>query len=162
MSSEFRSALADRQRAYVLNLACGHILLTLMVLVHANDRRMPHGRADLYRRIVDLYLVRQIQQRWLAVTTKGEPMPHWDEREVRRALGYLAWRSQHKGAEAKEGTQRNQRQVIWSRKDLEQELRHWAALRTLSRSIPRASWIIFCTPQGSWWTPPRAATSSPT
>lgn len=124
LGAEFHTALADRQRAHLLTLARRPIFLTLMALVHANDRRMPYGRADLYRRIVDLYLVRQTQQRRLGMTTKGEPMPHWDEREVRRALGYLAWRSQHKGAEAKDATRRDQRQVIWTRADLEQEIRH--------------------------------------
>ncbi len=93
-----------------------------MALVHANDRRMPHGRADLYRRIVDLYLIRQTQQRRLAFTTQGEPMPHWDEREVRRALGYLAWRSQQRGARAEKAHERDQRQVIWTRAELEDAL----------------------------------------
>ncbi|WP_295448316.1 hypothetical protein [uncultured Thiodictyon sp.] len=124
LGAEFHAALADPQHAHLLTLARRPIFLTLMALVHANDRRMPHVRADLYRRIVDLYLVRQTQQRRLVMTMKGEPMPHWDEREVRRALGYLAWRSQHRGAEAKNARERDVRQVIWERADLEWELCH--------------------------------------
>jgi hypothetical protein len=120
---DFETALTDANRAHLLTLARRPHFLTLMALVHANDRRMPHGRADLYRRIIDLYLIRQTHQRRLQFTTRGEPMPHWDEREVRRALGYLAWRSQLKGAEVKDAaSERDKRQVIWTRAELEQEL----------------------------------------
>jgi hypothetical protein len=121
--TDFETALSDPQRGYLLTLARRPIFLTLMALVHANDRRMPHGRADLYRRIIDLYLVRQNQQRRLRWSHLGGEMPHWDEREVRRALGYLAWRSQHRGAEAKESEEkRDRRQVVWTRAELLAEL----------------------------------------
>ncbi len=120
--ADFDAALRDPQRGYLLTLARRPIFLTLMALVHANDRRMPHGRADLYRRIIDLYLVRQTQQRRLRWTHRGREMPHWDEREVRRALGYLAWRSQQRGAEAEEAEKRDARQVIWTRAELLAEL----------------------------------------
>ncbi|EGV29558.1 putative signal transduction protein with Nacht domain [Thiorhodococcus drewsii AZ1] len=121
--ADFESALSDAQRGYLLTLARRPIFLTLMALVHANDRRMPHGRADLYRRIIDLYLVRQNQQRRLRWSCKGGEMPHWDEREVRRALGYLAWRSQHRGAKAKgANNERDRRQVVWTGSELLAEL----------------------------------------
>nr|VFK66333.1 MAG: hypothetical protein BECKUNK1418G_GA0071005_10884 [Candidatus Kentron sp. UNK]VFK71969.1 MAG: hypothetical protein BECKUNK1418H_GA0071006_10894 [Candidatus Kentron sp. UNK] len=119
--AEFEAALEERE--YLLVLARRPIFLTLMALIHANDRRMPHGRADLYRRIIDLYLIRQTHQRRLRYTTDGSPMPHWDEREVRRALGFLAWRSQRRGAETENATyDRDKRQVIWSRAELAGEL----------------------------------------
>lgn len=118
--AEFNDALD--QRDYLLVLARRPIFLTLMALVHANDRRMPHGRADLYRRIIDLYLIRQTHQRRLQHTTDGRPMPHWDEREVRRALGFIAWCSQQRGAEAEGSHNRDRRQVVWSREELEAEV----------------------------------------
>ncbi|MCI5223380.1 MAG: hypothetical protein D3924_12075, partial [Candidatus Electrothrix sp. AR4] len=122
---DINKALQTRQ--YLLTLARRPIFLTLMALVHINDRRMPHGRADLYRRIIDLYLIRQTHQRRLKYTVKNNPMPHWEEQEVRRGLGYLAWLSQHKGAEEKEEKKskkdRNKRQVIWSRQEMADALR---------------------------------------
>ncbi len=46
-------------------------------------------------------------------------MPHWEEQEVRRGLGYLAWLSQHKGeAEKEEEEEQDKRQVIWSRQEI--------------------------------------------
>nr|VFK49067.1 MAG: hypothetical protein BECKTC1821D_GA0114238_10677 [Candidatus Kentron sp. TC] len=117
---EFEAALD--QRDYLLVLARRPIFLTLMALAHATDRRMPHGRADLYRRIIDLYLIRQVHERRLRYATDGRPMPHWDEREVRRALGFLAWRSQRRGAEVEDSDERDKRRVIWTRAELEGEL----------------------------------------
>jgi len=102
--TEFESALQDPRRPHLLNLARRPIFLTLMALVHVNERRMPHGRADLYERIVDLYLNRQMQAKRLQHMLDDQPMPHWDQREVRRALGFLAWRSQHREPE---GSDRN-------------------------------------------------------
>nr|VFK52300.1 MAG: hypothetical protein BECKTUN1418F_GA0071002_10077 [Candidatus Kentron sp. TUN]VFK52724.1 MAG: hypothetical protein BECKTUN1418E_GA0071001_10097 [Candidatus Kentron sp. TUN] len=118
--AEFNAALD--QRDYLLVLARRPIFLTLMALVHANDRRMPHGRADLYRRIIDLYLIRQTHERRLQYTLHDKPMPHWDAREVRRALGFIAWRSQQRGAEVEESDDRDKRQVVWSRAELEKEM----------------------------------------
>ena len=119
---EFNQALRDPQRGYLLTLARRPIFLTLMALVHVNDRRMPDGRGDLYQRIIDLYLVRQNDQRRQTWTREGKDMPHWNAREVRRALGYLAWRSQQLGAEAKDVDERNNRQVVWTRAAMLQAL----------------------------------------
>lgn len=113
---------ALQSRDYLLTLARRPIFLTLMALVHINDRRMPHGRADLYKRIIDLYLIRQTHQRRIKFTVQNTPMPHWQEQEVRRGLGYLAWLSQHKGAEEKANGDRDKRQVIWSRPEMETAL----------------------------------------
>jgi len=121
--TEFESALQDPRRPHLLNLARRPIFLTLMALVHVNERRMPHGRADLYERIVDLYLNRQMQAKRLQHMLDDHPMPHWDQREVRRALGYLAWRSQHREPEGAKTEQGERRQVIWTRAELEGELR---------------------------------------
>jgi len=104
LQEEFEAALQDPRRPHLLNLARRPIFLTLMALVHVNERRMPHGRADLYERIVDLYLNRQMQAKQLQHMLDDQPMPHWDQREVRRALGFLAWRSQHREPE---GSDRN-------------------------------------------------------
>ncbi|MCI5144990.1 MAG: hypothetical protein D3923_05540 [Candidatus Electrothrix sp. AR3] len=114
---DINQALQSRQ--YLLTLARRPIFLTLMALVHINDRRMPHGRADLYRRIIDLYLIRQTHQRRLKFTVQNTRMPHWEEQEVRRGLGYLAWLSQHRGEAAeKNKAQQDKRQVIWSRQEI--------------------------------------------
>ncbi len=131
--TEFESALQDPRRPHLLNLARRPIFLTLMALVHVNERRMPHGRADLYERIVDLYLNRQMQAKRLQHMLDDQPMPHWDQREVRRALGYLAWRSQHRELEGGKEKIGERRQVIWSRAELESELRTLLAGETEDR-----------------------------
>lgn len=120
--AQINAALEDFRRPYLLTLARRPIFLTLMALVHVNDSRMPYGRADLYGRIIDLYLIRQTNQRKLKHNLKGLPMPQWDEREVRRALGYLAWRSQHKAAEVGLEDEADARRVVWSRQAMEAEL----------------------------------------
>lgn len=130
---EFNGALQDPRRPHLLNLARRPIFLTLMALVHVNERRMPHGRADLYERIVDLYLNRQMQHKRLAHTLRAEPMPQWDQREVRRALGYLAWRSQHLETTGEPAPDDRRRQVIWSRAELEDALRVLLAGKTDDR-----------------------------
>lgn len=131
--TEFESALQDPRRPHLLNLARRPIFLTLMALVHVNERRMPHGRADLYERIVDLYLNRQMQAKRLQHMLDDQPMPHWDQREVRRALGFLAWRSQHRDPEGTKTGQGERRQVIWTRAELEGELRALLAGETEDR-----------------------------
>ena len=131
--TEFESALQDPRRPHLLNLARRPIFLTLMALVHVNERRMPHGRADLYERIVDLYLNRQMQAKRLRHMLDDQPMPHWDQREVRRVLGFLAWRSQHRDPEGAETGQGERRQVIWTRAEMEAELHALLAGETEDR-----------------------------
>ncbi|HYN78897.1 MAG TPA: hypothetical protein VES73_14035, partial [Lamprocystis sp. (in: g-proteobacteria)] len=133
LQDEFESALQDPRRPHLLNLARRPIFLTLMALVHVNERRMPHGRADLYERIVDLYLNRQMQAKRLQHMLDDQPMPHWDQREVRRALGFLAWRSQHREPDGGKEKIGERRQVIWSRAELESELRTLLASETEDR-----------------------------
>jgi len=120
---QFSDALINPQRSYLLTLARRPIFLTLMSLVHVNDTQMPYGRADLYKRIIDLYLMRQTLQRRIKANTAGKDIPQWDEREIRRALGYLAWRSQMAASEVKGANdETDKRQVIWSKADLKTEL----------------------------------------
>lgn len=116
---EFKAALADPQRSHLLPLARRPIFLSLMAIVHCTKNEMPHGRAELYKTIVDVYLTRQRKHRRLKQTTKGESMPQWDSHEPRTALGYLAWRSMHKGS-GKEGE--GDRQILWKREDMEATL----------------------------------------
>ncbi|MFT4924911.1 MAG: hypothetical protein ACI8WB_001001 [Phenylobacterium sp.] len=118
--TQFDQALRDPQRSYLLNLARRPIFLTLMSLVHINDTAMPHGRANLYERIIDLYLVRQTQHKRLTNTKEGKPIPSWNDKEVRRALGYLAWRSQMRSVDNKDDD--IDRQVIWSKQEMLLEL----------------------------------------
>lgn len=116
---EFKRALADPQRDHLLPLARRPIFLSLMAIVHCTKNEMPHGRAELYKTIVDVYLTRQRKHRRLKQTTTGDNMPQWDSHEPRTALGYLAWRSMHKGS-GKEGNE--DRRILWKREDLEVEL----------------------------------------
>lgn len=106
--TQFINAISDTQRNYLLSLARRPIFLTLMSLVHVNDTQMPDGRADLYKRIIDLYLIRQTQHKQLKVTVKDVELHKWDETEIRRALGYLAWFSQNSIEDEEK------RQVVWS------------------------------------------------
>lgn len=117
---EFKAALADPQRDHLLPLARRPIFLSLMAIVHCTKNEMPHGRAELYKTIVDVYLTRQRKHRRLKQTTTGESMPQWDSHEPRTALGYLAWRSMHKGSEKEK---QDERRILWKREDMESELR---------------------------------------
>ena len=116
---EFKAALADPQRDHLLPLARRPIFLSLMAIVHCTKNEMPHGRAELYKTIVDVYLTRQRKHRRLKQTTTGESMPQWDSHEPRTALGYLAWRSMQKGEGEKD---KNARRILWKREDIEAEL----------------------------------------
>lgn len=115
---EFLDALGDPERSHLLPLARRPIFLSLMAIVHCTKNEMPHGRAELYKTIVDVYLTRQRKHRRLKETTKGRPMPQWDSHEPRTALGYIAWRSMHKGGEGRN----DDRRILWDKEDLRQEL----------------------------------------
>ena len=95
-----------------------------MASVHVSRSRMPEGRAELYREIVELYLVRQDHHRRRRHTLDGREMPDWPAAQKRIALGHLAWRSQLRGAEpAEDRAKRDDRRVVWPRDDLLAELR---------------------------------------
>ncbi len=118
----FLDAMQDAHRPWLLILARRPIFLTLMALIHCTRNEMPHGRAELYESIVDIYLHRQERHRQLKyAVTDGELLPHWPPLEMRMVLGYLAWRSQHLGGET-EG-KADQRRIIWSRADMCEAIR---------------------------------------
>ena len=121
---QFNGALQDQQKSYLLNLARRPIFLTLMALVHINDTVMPYGRADLYQRIIDLYLIRQTQHKRLKESQAGRPIQIWDEREIRRALGYLAWRSQKRCNDEDTAPWEDEpdRRVLWTKQEMLAEL----------------------------------------
>jgi hypothetical protein len=118
----FLDALQDPNREYLLTLARRPIFLTLMAQVHTADNEMPHGRAELYSRIIDLYLERQERHRQLRNFTDGSENPAWPPSETRLVLGHLAWLSQIKGSEGEEGEQADKRRVVWSRGKLLAEI----------------------------------------
>ncbi|MDM8515044.1 hypothetical protein QUF76_02505 [Desulfobacterales bacterium HSG16] len=115
--NRFLEALQDLRRSYLLTLSRRPIFLTLMALVHCSRNEMPHGRAALYKAIVDLYLIRQERSRRLKETKEGKIMPHWPDQEKRMVLGYLAWLSQKKGSEEK-NSDKQKRQVVWKKEKL--------------------------------------------
>lgn len=117
-TDDFRKALSDPSRPHLLSLARRPIFLTLMSLVHCTRNEMPHGRAALYRAIVDLYLERQQRNRRLRESPDGKPMPQWDSNEPRIALGYLAWLSMQKGAEQQEKQGESDRRIVWKKEEL--------------------------------------------
>lgn len=114
---EFLDALHDAQRPYLLSLARRPIFLTLMALVHCSLNEMPHGRAALYKAIVDLYMERQQKHRRLQTRPDGTSMRQWDSKEPRMMLGYLAWLSMCKGAEQR-SRRADDRRIIWKRDEL--------------------------------------------
>ncbi len=114
----FLDALQDPNREYLLTLARRPIFLTLMAQVHTADNEMPHGRAELYSRIIDLYLERQERHRQLRNFTDGSENPAWPPSETRLVLGHLAWLSQIKGSEGEESGKADKRRVVWRREEL--------------------------------------------
>ncbi|ATG91151.1 NACHT domain-containing protein [Methylomonas koyamae] len=121
-SAHFLDALKDPQRNYLLTLARRPIFLTLMALVHCTRNEMPHGRADLYEAIVDLYLNRQDRhrQRKNRLNTQGHQLKDWPVQEKRRVLARIAYQGQVMGSEnAEAGTHPDRRRIVWQRADLE-------------------------------------------
>lgn len=118
-TSHFLEALRDPARAYLLTLARRPIFLTLMALVHCTDNEMPHGRAELYRRIVDLYLNRQERHRQIKFSTRGKPLKPWPAEDKRRVLSHIAYQSQLIGSEAEKARENpDSRRILWPRADL--------------------------------------------
>jgi len=118
-SAHFLLALQDPNRPHLLPLARRPIFLTLMALVHCTRNEMPHGRADLYESIVDLYLNRQERHRQLKYGTKGQALKAWPALQKRRVLARIAYQSQKLGAEQKEArSSPDQRNIVWQQADL--------------------------------------------
>ncbi|MGH9799413.1 MAG: NACHT domain-containing protein, partial [Blastocatellia bacterium] len=98
-TQHFLEALQDANRPHLLTLARRPIFLTLMALVHCTRNEMPHGRADLYEAIVDLYLNRQERHRQLKYAVKGHSLKVWPTLEKRRVLARIAYASQVRGSD---------------------------------------------------------------
>ncbi|OAI18502.1 hypothetical protein A1507_09080 [Methylomonas koyamae] len=138
-SAHFLEALKDPQRDYLLTLARRPIFLTLMALVHCTRNEMPHGRADLYEAIVDLYLNRQDRhrQRKNRLNTQGHQLKDWPVQEKRRVLARIAYQSQVMGSEnAEAGTHPDRRRIVWQRADLESFIADYLLGRASLGGIP--------------------------
>lgn len=138
-SAHFLEALKDPQRNYLLTLARRPIFLTLMALVHCTRNEMPHGRADLYEAIVDLYLNRQDRhrQRKNRLDTQGHQLKDWPVQEKRRVLARIAYQSQVMGsANAEAGTHPDRRRIVWQRADLESFIAGYLLERASLGGIP--------------------------
>lgn len=123
-TDDFRQALSDSSRPHLLSLARRPIFLALMSLVHCTRNKMPHGRAALYRAIVDLYLERQQRNRRLKERPDdGEAMPQWSSSEPRLALGYLAWLSMQKGSK-QDRDKSDERRIVWEKSAMLEALRN--------------------------------------
>jgi len=120
----FLAALQDATRPHFLTLARRPIFLTLMALIHCTRNEMPHGRAALYKAIVDVYLERQEKHRQLTYAVKSADtiLPHWPPGDTRLALGYIAWQSQLKAGSLDEYDDDNKRQITWTKTDFIQAL----------------------------------------
>jgi len=118
-AAHFLEALQDNNRSYLLPLARRPIFLTLMSLVHCTRNEMPHGRAELYEAIVDLYLNRQERHRQIKHSVKGKALKAWPPLDKRRVLGHIAYQSQIKGSEQNsESNNPDQRRILWPRAEL--------------------------------------------
>ncbi|GAB6142155.1 hypothetical protein JCM14076_28840 [Methylosoma difficile] len=118
-SDHFLEALTDDNRPYLLTLARRPIFLTLMSLVHCTRNEMPHGRADLYEAIVDLYLNRQERHRQIQRGTNGQVLKVWPVQEKRRILGRIAYESQLRGADRQDDDDNpDQRRILWPQDEL--------------------------------------------
>lgn len=115
----FLDGVRDKRRSYLRELARRPIFLTLMALVHCTRNDMPHGRVELYKAIIDNYLVRQDRHRQIRENINGHPMPHWPDIEKRLALGYLAWESQKRRSQERTG---KENAVVWPKEDLIQQV----------------------------------------
>ena len=96
LQRSFNEALTSARGEHLLKLVRRPIFLTLMALVHCAAKQMPDGRAQLYAKIIDLYLNRQEKHRRLRLRKGDGSLPNWRDPEKRAVLGYIAWRSQLK------------------------------------------------------------------
>ena len=119
--AHFLAALQDVNRSYLLPLARRPIFLTLMALVHCTRNEMPHGRAELYEAIVDLYLNRQERHRQLKYSILGKPLKAWPPMDKRRVLCHIAYQSQQRRAEQSiDRDKPEQGGILWPREELKQ------------------------------------------
>ena len=132
LQRSFNEALTSARGEHLLKLVRRPIFLTLMALVHCSGKQMPDGRAQLYAKIIDLYLNRQEKHRRLRFSKGDGSLPNWLDTEKRAVLGYIAWRSQLKrSAEAKRGERQDS--FIWRREELLAEIQHQLSNRKYGR-----------------------------
>lgn len=130
-AAHFLEALQDNNRAYLLSLARRPIFLTLMALVHCTRNEMPHGRAELYEAIVDLYLNRQERHRQLRFGIHGKPLRAWPPLDKRRVLGHIAYQSQIRGSEREKARENpDSRRILWPRTELVALIREYLENRS--------------------------------
>ena len=132
LQRSFNEALTSARGEHLLKLVRRPIFLTLMALVHCAAKQMPDGRAQLYAKIIDLYLNRQEKHRRLRLRKGDGSLPNWRDPEKRAVLGYIAWRSQLKrSAEAERG--KRQDSFIWRREELLAEIQQQLSSRDYGR-----------------------------
>ena len=132
LQRSFNEALTSARGEHLLKLVRRPIFLTLMALVHCSAKQMPDGRAQLYAKIIDLYLNRQEKHRRLRLRKGDGSLPNWRDPEKRAVLGYIAWRSQLKrSAEAERG--KRQDSFIWRREELLAEIQQQLSSRDYGR-----------------------------
>ena len=132
LQRSFNEALTSARGEHLLKLVRRPIFLTLMALVHCSAKQMPDGRAQLYAKIIDLYLNRQEKHRRLRFSTRDGTLPNWRDPEKRAVLGYIAWRSQLKrSAEAERGERKDS--FIWRREELLAEIQQQLSSRDYGR-----------------------------
>ena len=132
LQRSFNEALTSARGEHLLKLVRRPIFLTLMALVHCSAKQMPDGRAQLYAKIIDLYLNRQEKHRRLRLRKGDGSLPNWRDPEKRAVLGYIAWRSQLKrSAEAKRGERQDS--FIWRREELLAEIQQQFSSRDYGR-----------------------------
>ena len=132
LQRSFNEALHSTRGKHLLKLVRRPIFLTLMALVHCSAKQMPDGRAQLYAKIIDLYLNRQEKHRRLRLRKGDGSLPNWRDPEKRAVLGYIAWRSQLKrSAEAKRGERQDS--FIWRREELLAEIQQQFSSRDYGR-----------------------------
>ena len=132
LQRSFNEALHGARGDHLLKLVRRPIFLTLMALVHCAAKQMPDGRAQLYAKIIDLYLNRQEKHRRLRFSKGDGSLPNWLDTEKRAVLGYIAWRSQiHRSAE--EENKERKDSFIWRREELLAEIQHQLSNRKYGR-----------------------------
>ena len=132
LQRSFNEALHSTRGEHLLKLVRRPIFLTLMALVHCSAKQMPDGRAQLYAKIIDLYLNRQEKHRRLRLSKSDGSLPNWRDPEKRAVLGYIAWRSQmQRSAEVEFGKRKDS--FVWRRDELLVEIQQQLSSRKYGR-----------------------------
>ena len=132
LQRSFTEALNSARGEHLLKLVRRPIFLTLMALVHCSAKQMPDGRAQLYAKIIDLYLNRQEKHRRLRYSKRDGTLPNWRDPEKRAVLGYIAWRSQMQRGK-QENSYDKKTSFIWQRDELLAEIKQQLSSRAYGR-----------------------------